>query len=168
MRLYAVFLPPNQAPLAAADKAELVPQGFSWGAFLLTPFWAMRQRLWLAFALWLFWVFVVACAAFFGHLRVNLVVSIYALGALAFGFEADRFHEARLARSGFLLQGLALGRSLAEAERFYFRRRPKFGGKPPPFGAQMARAPVDPGDSPKATTGEADFLGLFPPRETGN
>lgn len=164
MRLYAVFLPSNHAPLAAADKAELVRQGFNWGAFLLTPLWAIRRRLWLAFALWALWIIAVACAAFFGHLKANSIILIYALGALAFGLEANRFLETRLMRSGFLLQGLALGASIAEAERSYFLRRPRMGGSPTPYAREMERAPAD---SSAATT-ENDLLGLFPPREAGN
>ena len=84
-------------------KPKLVRQGFNWRAFLATPLWALRQGYWLAFALWLAWTVMVAVIASFAHLEAGAATALYALGALAFGLEADRFRQARLSRSGYLI-----------------------------------------------------------------
>jgi hypothetical protein len=166
MHIYAVFLPSGLSPLRAAEKAVLVRQGFSWSAFLLTPVWALRHGLWLAFALWLFGLFLIASMSVLAHMEPLGALAIYGLGALAFGLEADRFRQANLSRSGFLLRGLALGESKCEAESLYFARRADL---------TTAQAPVAPARS--AAIGEdrarfaesnsaADLLGLFPQQET--
>ncbi len=160
MQIYAVFLPSGLAPPRAAEKAQLVRQGFSWSAFLLTPVWALRHRLWLALALWLGWLFLCALAASLGRVGPEGSLALYALGALAFGLEADRVRQARLSRSGFLLHGLALGESLTEAESFYFSRRHDLVPAPPAIDAG--------GDArPRGTNEGTDLLGLFPPQGSG-
>lgn len=168
MQIYAVFLPSGLAPPRAAEKAKLVRQGFSWSAFLLTPIWALRHGLWLALALWLGWLFLSAIIASLGHLGPGGSLALSALGALAFGLEADRFRQASLSRSGFLLHGLALGESMNEAESLYFKRRGDLNLTAASLAA--SRPAVDAGEDakPRATNDGADLLGLFPPRETGN
>jgi hypothetical protein len=166
MQIFAVFLPSGLPPARAAEKAELVRQGFGWDAFLLTPLWALRHGLWLALSLWAAWLFLVALVASLGHLAPASSFVVYALGALAFGLEADRFRQTSLSRSGFLLQGLALGESTNEAESLYFRRR---GAITPTPAAVFAASPVvsaDEGARPDSMNGETDLLGLFPPQET--
>ena len=168
MQIYAVFLPSGLAPPRAAEKVELVRQGFSWSAFLLPPVWALRHGLWLALALWLGWVVLSAAMASLGHLGAAGSLAVYALGALAFGLESDRFRQARLSRSGFLLHGLALGESMKEAESLYFKRRSDLNRTPASVAA--ARPGGDAGEDvrSRATNNGADLLGLFPSRETRN
>ncbi len=166
MQIYAVFLPSGRSPPQAAEEAVLVRQGFNWKAFLLTPAWALWRGLWLALALWLAWVFLVASIGSLAHLEPQATFFVYLLGALAFGLEADRFRQARLSQSGYLLQGLALGGSIGEAENLYFNRRAYVSKTSPPHAS--ATPVVSAGDrlgSPASNMG-VDLLGLFPPQET--
>ena len=165
MRIYAVFLPSGLSPPRAAEEAALVRQGFDWKAFLLTPAWALWHGLWLALALWLVWVFLVASLGALAHLEPPTPMLVYLLGALGFGLEADRFRQARLSQSGYLLQGLALGGSIGEAENLYFNCRTAWTEVAAPSAATPAIAAGDHIGSP-ASNIEADLLGLFPPQET--
>lgn len=162
MQIYAVFLPSGLAPLRAAEEAKLVRQGFDWGAFLLTPLWAVRHGLWLALALWICWMILSAVISSLGHLDPGGSFAIFELGALAFGLEADRFRQAKLARAGFLLNGLSLGNSADDAERFYFGRRNDL------LQRSMAANPPDIGARSAAPSEGTNLLGLFPPPEFRN
>jgi hypothetical protein len=50
MNSYTLHLPPGAEPgdAEALEEAELVKDGFSWGAFFFTAFWFFWHRLWLA------------------------------------------------------------------------------------------------------------------------
>src|SRR5437016_5573314 len=50
MTVYTVHEPPRRSddPLAHAERFIFVRDGFSFIAFLLTPLWMLRHRLWLA------------------------------------------------------------------------------------------------------------------------
>jgi hypothetical protein len=165
MHIYAVFLPSGLSPLRAAEEATLVRQGFDWKAFLVTPIWALRRGLWLAMGLWLGWTALVATVASLAHLDSAASLTLYGLGALAFGLEADRFRQARLARSGYLLQGLTLGGSEEEAESIYFGRRADLIDGSEQRAATKSAVPADEGEKSPASTMGADLLGLFPPQE---
>ena len=158
MRIYTVFL----HSAAGADEAVFVRQGFNWGAFLFTPFWALRRGYWLALALWLAWILAVALLTSYANLGAGAAVSLYAFGAFAFGLEADRFREAQAARNGFLLNGLTLGDSLDEAESLYFGRHLPI---PQPY-ASSSGAPLPQLLKSGGDRTATDLLGLFPPQET--
>jgi hypothetical protein len=118
--LYSVYQPADAGD--SAERAVFIRQGFDRMAFVLTPVWAVWRRLWLMLALWALWTASVGVLAW--ALRLDGAVStlVYLLGALVFGFEADRAREAALSRRGMLLQGLALGETAGDAERTYFDR----------------------------------------------
>jgi hypothetical protein len=158
MRIFSVFYPSGPAA-SVAEKARFIRQGFSWSAFLATPVWALSQKCWLACALWLGWALFVASAAHFGNLDGGDALALYALGALAFGLEADRLLALRLEREGYLLRGLAIGDTEAEAESLYFSRRADL---PPP--ASLAAVAGAPPRAASASAGGADLLGLFSSR----
>jgi Protein of unknown function (DUF2628) len=165
MSIYAVYLPSGLSPRRTALKATLVRQGFNWNAFLMTPVWALRHGLWRALALWLGWTFIVASVVSLAPLDPAVSLALYGLGALAFGLEADRFRQARLARSGYLLQDLTLGESTEEAEALYFGRRADLCASPAPRAAAKPAVTGGDGERSPASTSGADLLGLFPPQE---
>lgn len=154
MNLYAVFMPPRPQ---AFEQAVFVRQGFSFVAFALTPFWAVWRRLWLAFGLWIVWAVFVALAARLANLEPGMALALYALGALAFGLEADQFEQARLAQQGFGLDRLALGSSIDEAETLFFETRPELAASAPQRNVMRPNVATAP-----ASQGESDLLGLFP------
>jgi hypothetical protein len=156
MNIYSVFLPPGPLSVSNAERAEFVRQGFSWSAFLATPIWAVRHGHWLALLLWLALVFVVGLLSSLVKLNAGPTFVLYALGACAFGFEADRWREARLSRKGLLLQGLTLGENRDEAESLYFGQKAAIGDSR----VFDVRAP-----NTRAEDRETDLLGLFPTQE---
>lgn len=104
--------------------AVFVKDGFSWAAFVFLPIWALYHRLW-----WVAFGIVVAYAALI--LAVDLAgldpIAEAALGiafSLIVGFEANDWRRAELYRRGWIERGVALGRSLDEAELDWFRRHP--------------------------------------------
>lgn len=153
MYLYSVFQPPGFGE-KAFEQAVLVRQGFSRAAFLFTPFWAILNRLWLVLALWGLWVILSVISAAALNLDPVTATIIYTLGALVFGFEADRALERALTRKGMLLQGLTLGASEGDAEQLYFDRA-----------FVPSSAPAASPEFKASSTEPPDLLGLFPPRE---
>jgi hypothetical protein len=116
---YTVHEPPN--PLAdRLDRAErlvFVEDGFSWLAALLTPFWMIANRMWLALLLYLAAVFALALVLLgLGVAFEWIQVAILALH-LAIGFEASSLHRWALERSGWHTLGAVTGQSLEECER---------------------------------------------------
>ncbi len=166
MNIYSVFLPSRPSSAPEAEEAVFVRQSFNRSAFLITPLWALRRGYWLALALWLVWILVVALLTSYANLDVGAALILYALGAFAFGLEADRFREAHVMRNGFHLHGLTLGESLDDAESLYFGRYLTTPQPDSPIAcAQPGSLSRFDGDRLDATA-EADLLGLFPPRET--
>jgi hypothetical protein len=164
MHIYTVFLPSSTSSAPGADEAVFVRQGFNWSAFLATPLWALRRGYWLALALWVAWIVIVALLASYANLNVGAALTLYTFGAFAFGLEADRFREAQVSRNGLLLRGLTLGESLGEAESLYFGRH-LAALQPDGWNSAARSAPLSKtGRDRPDTAAEADLLGLFPPR----
>jgi hypothetical protein len=163
MNIYAVFVPLGLSPIKKMESIQFVKQGFDWEAFLITPLWAMRRGLWLALSLWIAALAATGLIAVLAQLSGAVAFLIFVLISLAFGMESDRFRQARLTNAGFLLQGLALGASLTEAETLYLSA-----GRNRSF--EFEHAPMQ-GNARKRQTlsgsaGESDLLGLFPPGES--
>jgi hypothetical protein len=153
--LYSVFQPAGFGE-KVVEQAVLVRQGFSRAAFLFTPVWAILNRLWLVLALWGLWVTLTVISAVVFHLDPVTASIVYTLGALVFGFEADRARERALTQKGMLLQGLTLGDSERDAEQLYFGHRPF---------VETSSAPPATVAFKIASAESPDILGLFPPRE---
>lgn len=128
MRSYMVFLPPygdepttDARNRADAENMVLVREGFYWLAALAPILWLAFNRVWLGLV---FYVAIMAC----------LVLALPALGFsfgqqavvlaginLVFGFEAHALRSDSLAKRGWRVIGLAVGRNKAEAERDFLR-----------------------------------------------
>lgn len=165
MKLYSVLLPAGAPPALALERAAFIKSGFSWPAFLVTPLWAIRHRLWLALSLWFALLVAIAGLTAAAHIGALGGALLYYIGAAAFGLEAERFRQSRLAAAGYLMHGLALGGSAKDAEAVYFARRSSI----PEGSCPVSAAPKDGAvDSPAPNvTSETDLLGLFPSQEAG-
>jgi hypothetical protein len=164
MKLYSVHLPAGAPAALALERAAFVKSGFSWSAFLVTPIWAIWRRLWLALGLWFALLAAIAVLAAVAHIGAFGGIVLYYIGAMAFGLEAERFRQSRLAATGYLLHGLALGGSVGDAEAGYFAGRGSVVADSGPTPA----APTDRADPPGPNVAsETDLLGLFPSREDG-
>ena len=162
MSIYTVHQPPLDSGAAAAEpyRFVFVRDGFSWWAFLLTPFWMLRHRLWLALL-----VYVLISAAVDVGLRA-LGASVFAvvlaglLISLLAGLEAGTLRRFKLTCRRWRNIGVVTGDDLEDAERRFFdvwirqtpARRPPSPPSAPPSGAAAPAPPAAP----------SGVIGLFP------
>jgi hypothetical protein len=164
MSIYTVHQPPLEAGAAAAEpyRFVFVRDGFSWWAFLLTPLWMLRHRLWLALA-----IYLLVTAALEAGLRalgasmLTLVVASLLISVLA-GLEAGTLRRFKLARRHWRNIGVVTGDDREDAERRFFdawirqapARRPAAPSSAPASGSVGPAAP--PSSAPSGV------IGLFP------
>jgi hypothetical protein len=146
MTIYTVHRRPDEP----AEKAVFVRDGFSFGAFMFTFFWAVWRRMWLVAALLLLIEGAIALAG--RYLGVSdLIVSMLGFGvALIFGFEARSLWRISLAASGRPEVAVTTGHRLEDAELRYFSALP-----------QSAAAPAVKAAPPRSSGQVHDTLGLF-------
>ena len=162
MSIYTVHQPPLDSGAAAAEpyRFVFVRDGFSWWAFLLTPFWMLRHRLWLALV-----VYVLISAAVDVGLRalgasVFTMVLAGLLISLLAGLEAGTLRRFKLTCRRWRNIGVVTGDDLEDAERRFFdawirqtsARRPPSPPSAPPSGAAAPAPPAAP----------SGVIGLFP------
>ena len=162
MSIYTVHQPPLDSGAAAVEpyRFVFVCDGFSWWAFLLTPFWMLRHRLWLALV-----VYVLISAAVDVGLRA-LGASVFPmvlaglLVSLLAGLEAGTLRRFKLTCNHWRNIGVVTGDDLEDAERRFFdawirqtpARRPPSPPSAPPSGAAAPSPPAAP----------SGVIGLFP------
>lgn len=155
MSIYTVHQPPLGVGVAEPYRFIFVRDGFSWWAFLLTPFWMLRHRLWLALALYL-----LMAAALDAGLRalgasVFMLVPVDLLISLLAGLEAGTLRRFKLARRHWRNIGVVTGDNLEDAERRFFdvwiRQTP---ARSTSASASAASASANPAQS--------GVIGLFP------
>jgi hypothetical protein len=102
MKTFTLHVPRDSQPgdPAALEEAELVSDGFSWGAFFFTFFWFVVQRLWLA-ALGVL-VVVIGFDLALGALNIHPVAGFFAhlLLLTLIGLEANSLKRWTYARRG--------------------------------------------------------------------
>ena len=164
MSIYTVHQPPLGSGATAAEpyRFVFVRDGFSWWAFLLTPLWMLRHRLWLALLIYL----LVAAAVDVGlralGVSIFMLVVVGLLISLLVGLEAGTLRRFKLARRHWRNVGVVTGDDLEDAERRFFdawiRQAP----------ARRPAAPSGAATSGSATPGVAStaassgVIGLFP------
>jgi hypothetical protein len=119
MSIYTVHEPPLKAheSVTEPERFVFVRDGFSFWAFLLTPFWMLRYRLWLALT-----GYVIVAVALFVGLRLigasaTVTIIASALLSLLVGFEAATMRRFTLSRRGWTNVGIVVGDDLESAER---------------------------------------------------
>ncbi|MDR6872329.1 hypothetical protein J2Y55_003345 [Bosea sp. BE125] len=156
MAFYTVMIPPpgSGGPREEIEQARLLPETFTWSAFVLSGFWLLINRLWLATAiLALIWGGLFYVQSRFGLSSGALILAHWAL-ALFLGFEGQNLIARKLARRGWRLADVVEARGLPEAERRYFERA-LAGEVAPPRAAPVAPARQQPAAS-------LPIIGLFP------
>ncbi|QEL24486.1 DUF2628 domain-containing protein [Bosea sp. F3-2] len=157
MAFYTVLTPPLAAGgrVEEIEQARLIPESFSWGAFLLTGLWLLGRRLWLMTLLFvLVWAGLIYLRSRFG-LHSSALSLIYWSIALFLGVEGNNFVVRKLLRKGWRLADVVEARSLPEAERRYFERALAGEAAPPraePAAPTMVARP----------SGPLPIIGLFP------
>lgn len=164
MSIYTVYQPPLDFGAAATDpfRFVFVRDGFSWWAFLLTPLWMLRHRLWLALT-----IYLVLAAAIDAGLRVlgasvfMLIVAGVLISLLA-GLEAATLRRLKLSRRHWRNIGVVSGENLEHAERRFFdawiRQAP--GRRTAAPASTPVSGAAAPAPAPRA--GSSGVIGLFP------
>ncbi len=122
MSVYTVHQPPLGAADAAGDpyRFVFVREGFSWWAFLLTPLWMLRHRLWLALAIYLLISAPLDVALRALGASVFTIVIVGLLISLLVGLEAGTLRRFKLSRRNWRNVGVVTGDDLEDAERRFF------------------------------------------------
>lgn len=126
MTIYAVLEPPDGKP----ERVAFVPEGFSWGALLLTVVWALWHRMWIVAALLFALTTMLTVAANFEILGAGLAALLQAGIALVFAFEARNLEVRSLERAGFRRAGLIQASGNDVAELTYFASRAPVAAEP--------------------------------------
>ncbi|KAA2237852.1 DUF2628 domain-containing protein [Salinarimonas soli] len=160
MKPYTLHLP-NDAPIGepeALDRAVLVRDTFSWGAFIFTALWFFWHRLWLVGLAVLVGLFLVQAGlqALGAHPTAVFLAQI--LLSLLLGLEAASLRRWTLRRRGRPEVDTVMADGLEEAETKAFRRW--LDRRPPPLPASI------PGTVGAGRPAEGSpVIGLFPQAE---
>lgn len=162
MKAYTLHVP-NDAPIGepeALDRAVLVRDGFSWGAFVFTALWFFAHRLWLAGLAVLVGLALVQAGLQALGAHPTAVVLTQLLLSLLVGLEASSLRRWTLHRRGRPAVDAVMARGVEEAETKAFRRWLE--RRPPRLSAPVSGALVTP-------TGldRSGVIGLFPQAEPG-
>jgi hypothetical protein len=163
MPVYTVHEPPrndNRADdsLAHTSRFLFVRDGFHFWAFLLTPLWMLRHRMWLELIAYL----LLVAGITFGLRALGVAESAgFAVGfllSLLVGIEASSLRRWKLSRRGFENVGVVVGDDLEDGERRFFD---SWTARP-----QRAAPPVPPAlPSPFGPAAPSEIVGLFPQPE---
>ena len=164
MSIYTVYEPPLKAHESAPnpERFVFVRDGFSFWAFLLTPWWMLRHRLWLALTGYVIVAIALAVALRLVGASTGVTITAGALLSLLVGFEASTLRRFTQSRRGWRNVGIVVGDDLESAERRFFDAwvhkswvdQSSVDGAPrassPAMGMPMARRP------------SSEVIGLFP------
>ena len=133
MKIYTVHV--RRHGLDPDRDFVLVPEGFSFWAFAFTVIWALYHRLWLAAIILagLHALTGLAIIEFGGNDAIALIVDVSV--AALFGIVGNDFRRRKLDRAGFVLEGVASGRSVEDAGRRFLDDNPS-------LAATMAGSPA--------------------------
>lgn len=162
MPTYTVHAPPARTGDAsgAPERFQFVRDGFHFWAFVLTPLWLLRHRLWLALLIYV--VGYGASGVVMALLRVPPNVQLIAgtLVAVLIGVEASSIWRWTLTRRGWTTVGFVVGEDAEMAERRFYGEwctrgtdvRSKPNSAEPTYSTPVRRG------SPSSS----DVIGLFP------
>src|SRR5262245_65526197 len=122
MSIYTVYEPPLKVHESAPnpERFVFVRDGFSFWAFLLAPWWMLRQRMWLALTGYVIVVVALQVALRFLGASTTVTVTVAVLLSLLVGFEAATLRRFKLSRRGWKNVGIVVGDDLESAERRFF------------------------------------------------
>jgi hypothetical protein len=122
MPVYTVHEPPLRVNEAEVDPAHfvLVRDGFHFWAFLLTPLWMARHRLWLVLVVYGLLVAAVSIGLHLAGVSLGARLLVSFLVALLIGFEAPSLRRWTLARRGWNNAGIVVADDVESAERRFF------------------------------------------------
>lgn len=138
--------------MTSAERAVVIPEAFSWGAFIFGPLWFLFNRAWVGLAI----AVVVSGAAFAAVAALHPVrpvaLGISLLVALFYGFEARQLRRFGVGLFGYRLADVVVARNARDAEHAFFVRW---------LADVVPSKPVRPRHDPNRN----DIIGLFPEPE---
>ncbi len=166
MSVYTVHEPPLRAVGASADPERFVfvRDGFYLRAFLLTPFWLLWHRLWLAFVSYVVLSALVDSALRLAGASAGMITLVGLLISLLIGLEAGTLQRLTLRRRRWRNIGVVSGDDLEDAERRFFdawlHQAPARSG--PPFTFPPPAPSVPPSSATAHASESSGVIGLFP------
>jgi hypothetical protein len=163
MSVYTVYQPPLQTTgnSPVTDRFVFVRDGFSWWAFLLTPFWMLRHRLWLVLTVYVLVLVVIDAVLHALGASTFAIVMVGALVSLFVGLEAGTLRRVTLSGRGWRNVGVVSGHDSEEAERRFFdawvRRTAAQRSAATPVSSPPSPAPTD-----SFSPDRSGIIGLFP------
>ena len=143
----------------ALDRAELVRDGFSWGAFLVPGLWLFRHRCWVAGIAAFVVVFCLAGALLALRASPGSIVLAEVLLHLLFGLEGASLRRLSLGRAGRPAVAVVIASDTAEAETRSFARWLEPDAAVPAAASSMAGTRAA---STSGPYGRQPVIGLFP------
>jgi hypothetical protein len=160
MATYLVFEPQDGARTQSnAERVVFLHEKFSPWAFILTPFWLLRYRLWLAFLIWL--AVFAAITTIGGWLGYGPYAAIAAslFPSIVAGLEAINLRARKLLKSGYRDAGVVIAEDLDTAERRFFENWKNAPDKP----STPSPLPTAYPDTKAAVaSAEQNIIGMFP------
>jgi Protein of unknown function (DUF2628) len=168
MPTYTAHSPPPKAgeTQIAPERFVFVRDGFHVWAFLLTPFWLLWRRLWLAFALYLLASVVLAVGL--RLIGADSIVQFVAgfLVSLLIGFEASSLLRRKLAWKRWSMLGFVIGEGIEMAEHRFFAEWAKETNKGAGKATPVSPAAPQPNPiMPMRQDASPAIIGLFPEAE---
>jgi hypothetical protein len=168
MPTFTVHQPPRLGEAASApERFVFVRDGFHFWAFVLTPFWLLRYRLWLAFAIYLAVSSLLGIALRLSGAGATVQFLAGTLVALLVGFEAATFRRAKLTRRGWHMLGFVVGEDTEAAEQRFFAEWAKQSNTRASAPPTPPVAPEPRFAAPVRRGTPSDVLGLFPEPGSG-
>lgn len=155
MATFLVFEPQDGTRTQSnAERVVFLREKFSAWAFILTPFWLLRYRLWLAFLIWLaVFVAITTVGGWLGYGPYSaLAASLFP--SILVGLEAINLRSRKLLKSGYRDAGVVIAEDLDTAERRFFETWKNAPDK-------LVNYPTTPNAMPSASA-EQNIIGMFP------
>jgi hypothetical protein len=160
MAVYTVHQPPVKAAQAAnagqipadPDRFAFVRDGFHFWAFVLSPLWMIRRRLWLVLLLYVALTVTVEIALNVLGASDGAQFAVAMLIGFLVGLEAGTLRRWTLTRRGWRNIGTVVGEDLEEAERRFFSA----------WTERPAATPVTAAYQARRNYTDSDIVGLFP------
>jgi hypothetical protein len=166
MAIYTVHEPPQKAEGSAPDPERFVfvRDGFSFWAFLLTPLWMLRHRLWLVFIGYVLVTIALQVALGLIGSSASVMTAVGVLLALLVGFEAATLRRFTLARRHWKSIGIVVGDDTETAERRFFDAwvNKTWVNGSWASGAPQVPAPPPGGPLSRPPLASSEVIGLFP------
>jgi len=168
MATFLVFEPADGARTQSnAERVVFLREKFSPWAFILTPFWLLRHRLWLAFLIWLVVFTLITVAGSWLGYGPYAAIAASLFPSIMVGLEAINLRARKLLKRGYHDAGVVIAEDLETAERRFFET---WKDAPSTDASVKSDYPYAPNAAPPAypdtklavASAEQNVIGMFP------